>query len=335
MNHTTLVELATEGVLAGLELPTGALLERLTGHASSRRFFRVITAEKTRVLVVYPAEERDGPARYLKTAKFFRRAGIRVPQVLSVGAHAVLVEDGGDELLGRAPPRRIGQLYRQASRAIVRLQRYGRRYEAPNPDVCLDASRLRWELDFMERYALRGWLGVDGGGVSRARAYDRLVDELERLPQALCHRDYHAHNLLVSDNRLIVLDFQDVMQGPVLYDIASLIWDNYCDVDPIVATTTIANFWAGCRFQMESSVAAEIPARPIGLPPPARQAFCLVGLQRCLKALGTFGYQVTVAGNRDYARYAPRTWKHASGALLALGWDDVLQQLQDFNRLKA
>ncbi len=333
--QATFAELAVEGVLEGLALPPGVHLERLTGHASSRRFFRVATAPESSILVVYPADERDGAARYLKTAEFFRRAGVRVPRVRSVGARALVVEDGGDELLDQAKPGRLMRLYRQAARVIVRLQRHGRRAAAPNSDLRLDASRLRWELDFMEQHALRGWLGVGDGGGRRARAYDRLVSEVERQPLVLCHRDYHARNLLVTGDRLMVLDFQDVMPGPLLYDMASLVWDNYCDVDPAVAAATLASFWAGCRCRLQASDGAEIPTGPAGLPASARQAFCLVGVQRCLKALGTFGYQVTIAGNPDYARYAPRTWKNARAALVALGWDDVLRQLQAFDRLTA
>lgn len=328
-------ELAAEGVLEGLALPPGASLQRLTGHASTRRFFRMTTAEASSVLVVYPSDDHDGPSRYVETADFFWRAGVRVPRVESVGARALVVEDGGDELLDQAAEGQLTRLYRQAARALVSLQCRGRRHAAPNPDLRLDAARLRSELDFMEQHALRGWLGIESGSGGRARAYDRLVSEVARQPLALCHRDYHARNLLVSGDRLMVLDFQDVMAGPLLYDIASLIWDNYCDVDSAIATSTLASFWAGCGRRLEVTDAAEIPAYPAGLPPPARQAFCLVGLQRCLKALGTFGYQVTVAGNRDYARFAPRTWRHARMALVALGWDDVLRQLEDFDQLTA
>ena len=328
-------ELAGEGVLEGLALPADAKLGRLTGHASTRRFFRVTKEADSSILVVYPKDEPTGAARYVKTAAFFQRAGIRVPRIRSLGVYAVVVEDGGEELLDRAEPARIGRLYRQAARAIVHLQRHGRRHLAPNPDVGLDAARLRQELDFMERHALRGWLGVDRDDGSRARVYDRLVSEIVRLPQALCHRDYHARNLLVAGDRLMVLDFQDVMSGPMLYDIVSLIWDNYCDVDPVIATETLASFWAGCRCRIELSAAAEVPPHPVGLPPAARQAFCLVGLQRCLKALGTFGYQVAVVGNSEYAQFAPRTWRHASAALTALGWDDAQRQLRGFGRLQA
>ncbi len=327
--------LAADGVLEGLSIPPSARLQQLTGHASARRFFRVTAGAVSTVLVAYPVDDPSGPRRYVDTAAFLRRAGVLVPTVHAVGARALVVQDGGDELLDCVPPGRQPRLYRQAARIMLRLQRQGRREVPPNPDLSLDATRLRQELDFAEQHALAGWLGIDDGRDGRERFYDRLVSEIERLPQALCHRDYHARNLLMVGDRLMVLDFQDIMQGPLFYDLASLVWDNYCDLEASVATETVASFWSGSRCRLEASAAAEIPDRPAGLPPVARQAFCLVGLQRCLKALGTFAYQVTVAGNADYARYAPRTWRHARAALVALGWGEDLRRLEAFERVPA
>ena len=86
---------------------------------------------------------------------------------------------------------------------------------------------------------------------------------------------------------------------------------------------------------MEIPLAAEadIPSIPEVLPAAARQSFCLTAAQRAIKALGTFGYQVTVAGNRDYAALGPSTWVHARAALVELGWHDLVEELVAFDRL--
>ena len=80
------------------------------------------------------------------------------------------------------------------------------------------------------------------------------------------------------------------------------------------------------------SSAAAIPDIPRGLPPGARQAFCLVALQRHIKALGTFGYQITRAGRAGYERYVASTWQHARRAAVALEWEDFLATLSSFDR---
>ena len=69
------------------------------------------------------------------------------------------------------------------------------------------------------------------------------------------------------------------------------------------------------------------------LPPGGRQGFALTAAQRSLKALGTFGYQVSVAGRREYAGYARRTWRHARRTLASLGWHDLIEALVVFDQL--
>lgn len=329
---TTVRQLQAEGCLAGLSTQLAGQALRLRGHASTRRFFRVDHARGTAVLVVYPADLIDGPGRYVATASWFADAGVRVPRILDVGERSLLVEDAGDRLLDTVttePERTLA--YRQAIDVLERLQRHGRRAPPANPGWALDAARLRRELEFTEEHALRGWLGA--GPAARGPFYDRLAAAVQGLPTAACHRDFHARNLLVRDGRLVVLDFQDVMAGPFLYDLASLLWDNYCDMSETIRREIAARFWRACGTDPGVARGADLAGLPLGMPAPARQAFCLVGLQRSLKALGTFGYQVTRAGNVDYAVYAPRTWRHARSALLQLGWDDMLAALQPLDRL--
>ena len=150
---------------------------------------------------------------------------------------------------------------------------------------------------------------------------------------AVCHRDFHARNLMLDPRGLLVLDFQDVMWGPMLYDLASLVWDNYRGVPDAVQEISLRHYWNSvAAVDMPISAAAAVPDIPQGLPPGARQAFCLVALQRHLKALGTFGYQITRAGRTEYEKYVAPTWRHARQAVVALEWDDSVSALSPFDR---
>ena len=46
----------------------------------------------------------------------------------------------------------------------------------------------------------------------------------------LCHRDYHSRNLMLHDEPLYIIDFQDARMGPDTYDLASLLRDSYVDL---------------------------------------------------------------------------------------------------------
>ena len=310
---------------------------RLGLHASARRFYRLSPAGgghegDTRVLVLYEHDDPEAVERYERTARWFLGAGVRVPRLFGRSDRALLVEDGGDRLLAEAPDTfDLRRPYDAAARMILALQDHGRAVEVPNPQLRLDGERLRRELAFTEEHALRGWLEA---GPSRARdhAFDRLAAAVARQPRRLCHRDYHSRNLLVADE-LMVLDFQDAMVGPLFYDLASLLRDDYRDVPAEQAARALELFWEGARQPLPVDDAADVPAEPGLLPPGARQGLVLTGAQRSLKALGTFGYQVSVAGRHAYAGYARRTWRHARRALTALGFDELIDDLAAFDRL--
>ena len=114
----------------------------------------------------------------------------------------------------------------------------------------------------------------------------------------LCHRDYHSRNLMLHDDRLYIIDFQDARMGPDTYDLVSLLRDSYVDLPEQTVNELIAYFLAlkGTTDPMQETV--------------FRERFDLMALQRNLKALGTFGYQTTARRNPVYIQYIPRTLRY-------------------------
>lgn len=67
------------------------------------------------------------------------------------------------------------------------------------------------------------------------KTWDFLVKECLRQPQVAMHRDFHCRNLMIvpdrchsaADAHIAVIDYQDMVLGPVGYDVASLLYDCY------------------------------------------------------------------------------------------------------------
>src|SRR5262249_13805391 len=125
-----------------------------------------------------------------------------------------------------------------------------------------------------------------------------LAREAAAPPRVLCHRDYHSRNLLVQEDRLRLVDFQDARLGPVAYDLASLLRDSYVDLPRDLTEALFA------AFLVENN--ARIPSAD-----QFREQYEVVALQRNLKAIGTFGYQAAVRGKTHYLPYIAPTWRHA------------------------
>ena len=164
--------------------------------------------------------------------------------------------------------------------------------------LAFDVEKLTWELDFFVRYFLEAHRGASLDTAERQaldEEWHALAAALAAEPRVVCHRDYHSRNLMVHDGRLVMIDFQDARMGPDTYDLVSLLRDSYVRLPEADVDGLIARFLAG-------------PDRPPVDAGGFRARFDLMAMQRNLKALGTFGYQVAVAGRAAVHRVrCPRT----------------------------
>ena len=280
----------------------------LSGDASSRRYFRVVTGEASFVLALYPEAFVPEELTFLGMRELLGAYGLAVPAVVDVDGPrgVVLQEDLGDrtlqEILKDTSASGREELYREAVDDVVTLQH--KAAEGPQGADCFriafDIEKLTWELHYFLKHYLEGHLRRELTVQDRAtlsEAFHLLCQEIVSWPRALCHRDYHSRNLMLHQGRLFWIDFQDARMGPATYDLASLLHDAYVDV-PEELREELAE-----RFRQRA-----VPGESREL---FRRRFELMSVQRLLKALGTFGYMATVRDNPVYLPYMPRTLAHA------------------------
>ena len=282
----------------------------LTGDASDRRYFRVLPREgDSFVLAVYASPFDYASLPFVNVTELFAAVPLPVPEILGEGADlgVLALEDLGDVTLqahvGAAPAKAHAALYRQAVSFIEALQRRGAELRHPKflpYGISFDVEKLTWELDFFIKHFLEAYRGVvfePGQREALRTECAAIVEELAAERGVLCHRDYHSRNLMLHDDQLCIIDFQDARMGPDTYDLVSLLRDSYVDISPETVDEFIAYYLAlGHR-----------PGEAAGF----RRRFDLMALQRNLKALGTFGYQTTARQNPVYIQYIPRTLRYA------------------------
>ena len=289
----------------------------LTGDASDRRYFRVLTPEAPSIVLSLHGGPFDyGTLPFVNVARLLAQMPVPIPEILGhAGDLGVLaLEDLGDVTLqahlGAATPAEHAALYRQSVALVATLQRRGA--ELASSDylpygIAFDVEKLSWEMDFFVKHFLEAYRGVVLSPSARdaLRAeFAVLVETLASEPRVLCHRDYHSRNLMLHDGKLFIIDFQDARMGPDTYDLVSLLRDSYVDLPESTVDELIAYFLA---LKGTTEQADEF-----------RHRFNLMALQRNLKALGTFGFQTTARLNPVYIQYIPRTMRYVRNNLDAL-----------------
>lgn len=275
-----------------------ALVTRLLGDASTRQYFRHVSENHgSRILALYPEPFDPECFPYRQIHQLFQACGLPVPQIFELDGSLgiVLLEDLGDESLQQrlhsSPAPETKQLLQRAVGHIVTIQqatcRLTPQIEASR--LAFDEEKLHWELDFFRRYYLRRFRDFPVTDSRRLQLeFQRLASRLASLPRVLCHRDYHVRNIMLKKGQLYLIDFQDARLGPCCYDLVSLLQDSVslpkCLIDELIEEYLNKT---GMEHRREDF----------------RRDFEWMTIQRLLKALGTYGYQVAERGNQWYRQY--------------------------------
>jgi aminoglycoside/choline kinase family phosphotransferase len=289
----------------------------LTGDASDRRYFRVLMRnEPSQVLAVHPGPIEFATLPFVNVSRLLSAMPVPVPRILahSDALGIMSQQDLGDVTLqahlGAASAGEHAALYRQAVSFIETLQRRGRDLQSSDflpYRIAFDVEKLTWELQFFAKHFLDAYRGAALSPAERealTTEFAGIVDELAAEPRVLCHRDYHSRNLMLHENNLYIIDFQDARLGPDTYDLVSLLRDSYVDFTEQQVEELIA-FFLALRGAWGSKAD----------PQEFRRRFDVMAVQRNIKALGTFGFQTTARGNPVYIQYIPRTLNYVRANL--------------------
>ena len=300
----------------------------LAGDASSRRYYRGHLSGRdtpaTLIIMQVPAggslplssEElavfKDGPKElpFLNLHRFLQRIGVDVPKLYGhwEDQGLILLEDLGDTSLWdrvqNLPDEQIIAWYQKAIDELVRLQIVG---TARRDDDCIafqqrfDFKLYMWEFEHFIEWGLEKRPGaeIDATAIVRLRnCFAAISEALQDQVPCLNHRDYHSWNLMVTNESIRVIDFQDALLAPPQYDLASLLNDRVTDelVTPPIEEGLV-------RYYIDASRAH---GREVD-PDEFFEIYRLSAIQRDLKVVGRFYYLDLAKGKPGYRKFIPPT----------------------------
>ena len=324
-------------------------LTTLAGDASSRRYHRaslqgadaplsVIVMElpagsalplSSEELAVFKEPLRELP--FLNLHRFLSRIGVRVPRLYGhwETEGILLLEDLGDMALwdrvqGLAPSEVLAW-YQKAIDELLVLQIRG---TAQRDDACIafqqrfDFRLYMWEFEHFLEYGLikRPGTHVDDPTLAQLRTvFKAIAERLDRQPTCLNHRDYHSWNLMIHDDAVAVIDFQDALLAPAQYDLASLLNDRITDsvIRPDLEASLL-------RYYLKRRAEAE--KRTID-GDEFQEIYLLSAIQRDLKVVGRFFYLDIVKGKPGYKKFIPATVRRLTRNLARLPQTETIVPL--------
>jgi aminoglycoside/choline kinase family phosphotransferase len=304
-------------------------LAPLAGDASSRRYYRAhlqgIGDPQSMIVMELPAESglplsseelaifKDGPKElpFLNLHRFLASIGVKVPRLYGHWERdgLLFLEDLGDTPLwdrvqGLAETE-VTTWYRKAIDALLHLQLRGTQ---ARDEGCIafqqrfDAKLYLWEFEHFIEWGLlkRPGATVYESAVEQLRrTFAEIAALLDRQPTYLNHRDYHSWNLMVHQETIRIIDFQDALLAPAQYDLASLLNDRITDqvIKPEIEAQLVRYYFERkCELEKRQSDFAEF-----------QDVYRLSAIQRDLKVVGRFYYLDLVKGKPGYMKFVPPT----------------------------
>lgn len=285
----------------------------LPARGSGRRFFRIEGHHRSFILI-RDAGERAENRLYPGHARFLKRLGLPVPELMAVSAPGEprfeIFSDGGMRSLGdvvhdggwsAATPwyeRVVDTLVRWHQRGGVAARRSRLEMErAFGPDVYGYEHGL-----FLNEFA-RGRCGCGEDTIlALQHELERASDHLLKAPSMLVHRDLQSSNILCSARGPVWIDFQGMRMGPAVYDLASLLYDPYVEMP-----AELRSRWTRRYVRRAGASSAQVERLP------------WAAVQRLTQALGAFARLSRGPAQAQFERHIPAGLRMLSQALDELG----------------
>ncbi|MGA2242327.1 MAG: phosphotransferase [Verrucomicrobiota bacterium] len=227
---------------------SNAASEPLTGDASARKYFRLRRDQQSAVLMD-ASQNLDSVPPFIRINQHLQQIGFSVPNILARDEKQgfLLLEDFGDDIFSRLLDNQSDaeKLFTLGTDVLIALHQHPRAIpkdlRAYHPEKMLADIEL-----FLE------WCTPtisDPGREEFRTVWRDVLPVAHQVPISLLLRDYHVANLMLLPGREGIqqaglLDFQDAYQGPITYDLVSLLEDARHDVPDELKEKMVARYLA-------------------------------------------------------------------------------------------
>lgn len=301
----------------------------LKGEGSNRKYYRLTHDKTQETLIGVSGENATENHAFITLARHFAQKGVHTPQVKAVSPDELyyVQEDLGDTSLYQRILPSIGSgqwdaptrdLLKRTLDVLLQIQFKGG--EGLNYSVCYpiaewDERSIKWDLNYF-KYCFLKLEKQDFSEPELETDFDHLTANLLACePQAFMYRDFQSRNVQLKDGEPWGIDFQGGRRGPVLYDLASFVWQTRAHYPAHLQQELVDYYYTALQQYA----------------PMDREAFDgelrLLVLFRTLQVLGAYGYRGLFEQKEHFKESLPQTLKNLA-VMIAQGQCDAYPHLK-------
>ena len=279
-------------------------LKPASNDASFRRYYR-ITRNKESFIVMDAPPDKESISSFISIARKLYGDNVRVPYLHEINLEQgfILMEDFGSQTYSDAfVSKDPFDLYKKALQELFTIQKKCRYKNIPSYTPTL----LRKEMSLFETWYLNKYKKIilnDNEKNDLSKTIHMITTSNKKQPQLFVHRDFHCRNLMFIDgqNGPGIIDFQDAVNGPITYDLVSLLKDAYYELEEDAVLDMVIRYW-------EELIKANLMIRSEFAE--FYKSFELMGVQRHLKILGIFARLHLRDNKKQYLNNLPLVEKY-------------------------
>jgi len=266
-------------------------IAELPQSGSDRRYFRINGPSGTTIGVFNPDPFENEAFVYL--ARHFISIGLNVPLIYSrsIESNTYLIQDLGDTTLfdlikdhnnGMFTAELINY-YHIALQSLLQFQIngfHGLDTARCYPVTVFGSQSIQWDLNYFKYYFLKP-SGINFNERLLESSFNDLITKLlETDNRFFMYRDFQARNIMVKEGRLYFIDFQGGRQGPLPYDVVSLLYQAKANIPENLREELLNEYCQGLLKATNNKTLDNF-----------RKNFGYFVLIRLLQVLGAYGYR--------------------------------------------
>jgi len=309
----------------------------IAGDGSKRIFWRVGDPRSDLTYVAMENAPIDDfskreNAAYLNIGRHLRNKGLPLPEIyrFDLGKGWFIMEDFGDVNLQTACERVKERVPLYAPVVEILFVQQTRGSEGFDTEWTCQTETYdrevmrRYEVEYFKEAFLGTYLGFRKGWPGLESSFLHLIEEASKAENRFfLHRDFQSRNIMITGEKIGILDWQGGRLGPLAYDLASLLIDPYTKLPALEKEEIYSTYLQLLRQKQPHRVAS------------FEKSFPYLAVQRNLQILGAFSFLSRVRGKTYFEEYIPGAVKSLQHLLETVkeanlsGLRDLVNSLSD------